>query len=380
MVMRIGIDTLSIIPGKIGGGEVYLTNLVENLINIDTVNYYYLFVNKDNHHLFSSSTNFTKIFCPVSKKFRPLRLFWEQFILPFQILFYKIDIFYSSSNMLPILYLPCKSVVTIHDLIWAHLENNKPSKEKILIEHLIYKSAQRADKIIAVSRKTKQDIISYFGIAEAKIIVIYESLNNNLTNHKGSPKREYSKKHEYGKFILSVGTTNFQKNYLRLLEAFAILKENQHSFNYNLVIAGMPGRAHREILNKVKSLGIDKNVIIKGYVSTKELKELYSSAQLFVFPSLCEGFGIPILEAMNFGLPVVSSNAACLPEVGGDATIYFNPFDVYDMAEKIWMVLEDDNLRSELILKGIDRVNMFSWEKAASETIDVFKYVCKNKL
>lgn len=382
--MRIGIDTLSIFPGKIGGGETYLVNLLKNIREIDKTNTYYLFVNHENHHLFPSSENFRKIYCNYckgSKKSKPLRLFWEQFILPWQARLNHIDILFFPANILPIFFLPCKSVLILYDLNGTHLGEykNLPRKEKKVLKFLITRSIQKAVKIMTISQNSKRDIISYLGIPEDKIVVVYGALEDAFQNLEDCNKKELKTKFGVGSnFILSVGTTHHHKNFLRLLDAYVLLKEWRSSFGWKLILVGMPGLAHMEIVKKVKELNLEKDVIIKGRVSTEELKILYCAADLFVFPSLYEGFGLPILEAMACGIPVVSSNAASLPEVGGEAAIYFNPLDINDMVEKILMVLEDINLRIRLRKKGFERLRNFSWEKAAKETLAVFEGVYKS--
>lgn len=377
--MRIGIDTLSILPGRIGGGETYLVNLFKG-IKEDKANEYYLFVNHQNHHVFPSSGNLYKILCRGTQYCKPFRLFWEQFILPLQILIYRIDILFSPANISPIFFLPCKSVLTIHDLMWLIWKKDYARGEDVLSKFVVTRSAQRANKIIAVSERTKRDIVRILKLPVEKIVVIHEAVSDVFQYVRHSDKIELKADMSFhSDFILSVGTTHHHKNFLGLLNAYKLLKEKRSSFKYKLVIAGMPGHAHSEVLNRVKTLKLEEDVIIKGYVSTEELKALYCTAELFVFPSLYEGFGLPLLEAMASGTPIVSSDAASLPEVGGDAVIYFNPFDINDMAEKILMVLENNNLKSILIRKGYERIKNFSWEKAGQETLRIFEEVYLNK-
>jgi len=377
--MKIAINTLSIFPGQIGGGETYLVNLLRSLEKIDNINDYYLFVNKKNHYLFPSSKNFQKIFCQGSENSRPLRISWEQFVLPRQIKDKKIDILFSPANISPVFFLPCKSVLTIQDLCWVHFGEYLPWNERKFLKFLVTKSAKKANKIITPSESTKREIISYLGIKKEKIITIYLAPSEFFRADKESNKIRQKNLPEIGsEFILTLGTTHHHKNFSRLLEAYLLLKKQNKSFKHKLILAGMPGRAHSEIIEKVKNLKLEKDVIIKGRISDEELKPLYYGADLFVLPSLCEGFGIPVLEAMACGIPVVSSNSTSLPEVVGDAGLLFDPCDINDMIKKIRMVLEDPNFQQELKKKGFERVQNFSWEKAAKQTLETFKEVFKS--
>jgi glycosyltransferase involved in cell wall biosynthesis len=176
-----------------------------------------------------------------------------------------------------------------------------------------------------------------------------------------------------GKYVLFVGTLQPRKNIVRLTEAFSKLEEK----DLNLVVVGKKGWQYEEILDAPKKYNVEKKVLFLDSVSDSDLFSLYKNAQCFVLPSLYEGFGLPILEAMQYGCPVITSNVSSLPEAGGDAALYFDPLNIEDMAQKIKMVLTDTNLREEMIKKGYNQIKKFSWEKTAKETLEVLESLKK---
>lgn len=248
----------------------------------------------------------------------------------------------------------CKHVITIHDMIpeLGYLDDKKTVREK---KKYIYK----ADYIIAVSENTKKDILSiYPDIQESKISVIYHgtSIQSEIECDLNLPLR----------YILYVGQRGGYKNFKRLLYAFSKIDDK----NIMLVCFG-GGKYTQEELKIISELSIDKRVkLISG--SDKELVKAYHDAQCFVYPSLYEGFGIPILEAWKCKCPVVLSNASCFPEIAGDAGIYFDPYSESSICNTINNVLKDDTKKREIIQLGFERLKMFSWDEAAQKTADIY--------
>ncbi|MFH1581650.1 MAG: glycosyltransferase family 1 protein [Pseudomonadota bacterium] len=369
--MRIGVNTLSILPGENGGGETYLVNLLREISNLDKNSTYCLFVNKENQKLFPEAKNFTRILCPVSKGNVALRVLWEQFILPFYLISNKIDVLFSPANMAPVLWCPCKSVLTIHDLIWTRYGENLPRKQFYALKYLTNRSAVKATKIMADSGYTKTDLLARVKTDNNKITVVHLGVGD-LIGIRSDYSNDQLLAKIGGGFLLSVGRTHPHKNFLNLIEAFKVLKGNNKNFNRKLVIAGLPGMQHEQINNKICDDNLGGDIFLLGNVSNDDLALLYRKAELFIFPSLCEGFGLPILEAMSFGLPVACSNAACLPEIGGEAALYFDPLKVADLADKIYDILSSENFKRELISKGYQHIKGFSWKKTAERAVKVF--------
>jgi glycosyltransferase involved in cell wall biosynthesis len=237
-------------------------------------------------------------------------------------------------------------------------------------------SIKHSDKIIAVSNSTKNDILKFYPeIKEEKIKVIYHGFDPELfqgeITEEDVNKINSKFKIQNSKFILYVGALQPRKNLEILIEAFdKIKKENQ---DLKLVLAGGKAWMWEGIVNKIKNSEYKKDIIITETIPFEEIVVLYQNASVFVFPSLYEGFGIPLLEAFASGVPVISASNSSLPEVGGNAALYFNEKNSDDLSCKIRSVLKDDNLRKDLIEKGNEQVKKFSWDKCARETLEVIK-------
>lgn len=287
---------------------------------------------------------------------------WTHFSLPFK----QGDVLFCPANIAPI-YVPKskKLVVTIHDVAFIiqpkSFSNFFRSYYRLVMPFII----KRADKIITVSEYSKQEIEKYYPLSKNKIEVIYLGL------HKCFAKMDNKEKK---KQILYVGSMNERKNFVGVLKAFQLINSSKYkllmvgNFSSNFAV----DQESKKLLVAVQN---DQNIEFKSNVTNKELVQIYNESKLFVFPSFYEGFGLPVLESMVCGTPVICSNTTSLPEVGGDAVVYCNPHDIEDIREKIEQVLDDENLQNEMIIKGIERTKLFSWEKSAREHIEVFTKV-----
>ena len=379
-VMRVGINTLFLIPGKHGGTETYLRNLLLNLARIDRENEYIIFANRENIESYGiKQDNFSKVLCNLSAKNKPLRVIWEQAILPIVARKYKVDVLHAPAYVSPMINsFRFESVVTIHDMMFYYHPENYPKRQLLYFKHLIPLSARKAKRIIAVSNNTKKDIVKILGIPEKKIIVIQETYGEEFRrelndNAKKKVKAQYKLPDNY---ILSVASLNPQKNIERLIKAYDILVRS-YSSEHKLVLVGMWLKHGSRIIQLIKELQLKERIIFTGYIDNEDLPYFYSLADVFVFPSYFEGFGIPPLEAMACGCPVIASKATSIPEVVGNAAVLINPFSVEELSNAIHRVLIDKNMRDNLIAKGFERVKHFSWEKAARETLHVYKKALK---
>lgn len=375
--MRIGINTLFFIPGKVGGSETYIRNLISKLSDIDKENEYFIFANKENFNEFKiDKPNFHKALCPINASFKPGRILWEQLVLPLQTLKYKIDILFSPGYTAPV-FTKCKQVVAIYDLNYYHHSEDFSRFELIFWKLLIPLSARVADRIIVLSNNSKRDIENVLDVPSNKVVPIYLAANifSNAADWTKEKIREVKKKYQIDKdYILSVAAFHPHKNLYRLIEAYKILKDRYGS-GHKLVLVGMKARASKAVEGAIKGMSLEKDVIFTGWVPVEDIPILYKGAAIFVFPSLFEGFGIPPIEAMTCGTPVAVSNTTSLPEVVGDAGLFFNPMDIEDIAAKIHTIVANKNIRDELIKKGFEQAKKFSWDKTARETLDVFKMV-----
>lgn len=359
--MRIGIDISPLIKIKTGIGY-YTYYLLESLLKIDKENQYYLYSNQE---IKADFLNYQNVNFRFFKKLKIRRLAWQQILLPYQIKKDKIEIFHSPSYFLPIISPPIPMIITIHDLsILIYPQKIKKSLRKFIDPYLLIFSAQKAKKIIADSESTKKDIIKILRIPAEKIEVIYLAAQKQEVNFLESPFSF--------PYILFVGTLEPRKNIVNLIEAFKILK-NTTKLPHRLVIAGMKGWQYQEIFKKVKESKLDKEVIFTGYIPAEELPAYYKNADVFVYPSSYEGFGLPPLEAMNYGTPVVTSNVSSLPEVVGDAALLINPQSPGEIADALKNILTNPKLKNDLIKCGFKQAEKFQWEKTAQKTLQIYR-------
>lgn len=265
-------------------------------------------------------------------------------------------------------------IVTIHDII-PHVFPKKYLNnilERIYYEIAIRVSIKRSKKIITISEFSKQELINYYGVKPEKIAITLLAYNRAFRKiHDAAllePVRE--KNNLQGKYLLAIGGSEYRKNMQRLINVY----QKHFSRAYKLIVIGGKWR-DVDLPGKYAS---DKNIRFLTNIPEEDLIAIYNMAEVFVFPSFYEGFGIPVLEGMACGVPVVTSNVSSMPEVGGDAAIYFDPYNEEDMAEKISMVLHDETLRKTMIAKGLEKVKEYSWEKCAAETLKVYRNVLNN--
>ncbi|PJW16463.1 glycosyltransferase family 1 protein [Geobacillus sp. WSUCF-018B] len=274
-----------------------------------------------------------------------------------------------------------KGIVTIHDLIPLRLpEIFRNTGIYNFYDTYMRECAEHIDHIITVSNSTKQDIMELYGIEEEKISVIYLAGHSKCFNREdvGEAQQKVFEKYRINKgYILSLCTLEPRKNLTRLLKAYEIIRTKLKE-EFHLVFVGGFGMRSEELIREIEKSPFKDNIIMTGYVPDEDLGVLYSNAEVFVYPSLYEGFGLPVLEAMGYGVPVVTSNVSSLPEVGGDAALYCNPYDVESIAYTIEKVLLSPTLQRQLREKSLERSKLFSWEKTALQTRDVF-LKCLNK-
>ncbi len=290
-------------------------------------------------------------------------------------LFPGVDIFHATDHLLP-RFFRIKSVFTLHDLIFLfHPETHKPLNRWFLAL-MMPRFLRAADAIIAVSECTKRDAVRHYGIPEEKITVIYEGVSPRF--RPADPETVRAVRAKYGlpeRFILYVGTIEPRKNLTALLEAYAALLSRNTRYAARLVIVGKKGWLYEGFFRRLRELGLEERVHFTGYVPDEDLPALYSAATLFVFPSLYEGFGLPVLEAMACGTPVVCSGTSSLPEVAGDAALLVDPTDIPALAAAMERALTDEALRASLRARGLERARRFTWEEAARQTITIYRSV-----
>ncbi|MEP6921455.1 MAG: glycosyltransferase family 1 protein [bacterium] len=367
--MRIAIDAHSVGTG-LGGNESYATNLIEALAEIDSVNHYTLYVTRDEAiQRFSNRWRNFKVrpTLPHTPLIRiPLTLSAELRKNP-------VDLLHVQFSGPPLA--PCPVVVSIHDLSFEHLPETFKRRSRAQLRLTVRHSARKAAHILALSEHARADIVETYGIAPERVTAIPIAAANHFMPIKDL--RELQRiRHTYGisgDYILSVGSIQPRKNLARLVEAYARLHRARAGQVPQLVIAGKRAWLYGDTLRKIKESGVADSVIVPGYVPDADLPALYSGALCFVYPSYFEGFGLPPLEAMNCGAPVITGNRTSLPEVVGNAGLLVDPFDVEAIANGIAQILDDSDLRSQLRTSGFERARMFDWKETAKQTLEVYK-------
>lgn len=293
------------------------------------------------------------------------RKFWTQFGLPLDLYLHqpKPDVFFTPGHYLP-RWSPCPTVMSIMDLSYIHFPEMFRKRDLWQLQLWTARSVKKAKKIFTISQFSKNAIINHYRLKPEKVVVAYPGFKMA----KSKKKTNLKKYGVEGDFLLYVGTLQPRKNLDKLIEAFSQL-ENR---SLKLVIVGKKGWLYEEIFKKVKQLGLEKRVIFTGYVPDEDLPVFYQKAQCFVLVSLYEGFGLPVLEAMAHGCPVVASNVSSLPEVVGDAGVLVDPNEVEEITQGIEKAMKE---RKELVEKGYQQAKKFSWEKTARETLKIIKEV-----
>jgi glycosyltransferase involved in cell wall biosynthesis len=276
-----------------------------------------------------------------------------------------------------LLSIKSKKIVTVYDLVPFIYPKLHPNQTLWSYRLFFKKILNKSDMIITISQNSKKDLMRLFKINENKIKVIQLAVSEEFRILDDEQKKSAKQNNPLGKFILFVGTLEPRKNIPGLLRAFYQLKKK--GFEHKLVIVGKKGWKYEDIFRTIKKLNLKKEVIFLGYVPQEEIINLYNAADLFVFPSLYEGFGLPPLEAMACGCPVVVSNTSSMPEVCGNAALYVNPYNVPEIAQAMERVLTDTKLKKDMIKKGLKQAKKFSWEKNARETLEVYEELCDKK-
>lgn len=368
--MKIAIDARMYGP-KQGGLGRYIEQLILNLEKIDVENKYIILLRKENFNDYlPSNPHFQKIIVDI-----PWYGWKEQILLPALIKKLQVDLVHFPHWNVP-LFFNKNFVVTIHDLLLLHYPSRRAStlspllywiKNKIFLTVLKH-AAARSKKIITISEFTKKDIEQTLKIKSEKIITtllspfkIKDILDININKKYGITKP----------YWLYVGVAYPHKNLEVLLTAWEIFCDKNGN-NFELVLAGNKNYFYERLQKLIKEKNIS-NIILTGFVPDTDLPTLYKNASLYVFPSLYEGFGLPALEAMQYDLPVISSNHTCLPEILGDAAVYFDPKNPHDIAAVAQTVLQDKNTSKKLVKNGKKTLQKYSWHSTASQTLSIYK-------
>ena len=381
--MKIAVDASQVKVAEADGMSTYSYYLLRALSKLNQPHKFILFFREE------ASQKVKKEFFRGSEtfEFRVLEesLFWRQTSLAKACLKYKPDLLFVPGATLPVFRDPqLKTVITAHDLCFDYLPERYQLPQKILLGKSVKYASYMATRVIAVSQATKDALVEQFKVDPEKISVVYEGVdqekfhppaggpNFKLQNQRGEEiKKKYGIE---GDYILFVGTVQPRKNLRRAIEAFSLIAKDLNFSDLQFIIAGRPGWLFDEIYSAPKEFGVEEKVNFLGSVPDQDLSVLYQGAELLLFPSLCEGFGLPILEAMASGIPVITSNISSMPEVGGKSAYYVDPYDVKDIVYGLQLILEDDNLHQTLASSGRERAEVFSWRRTAKKTLKVLEF------
>ncbi|MCK4592758.1 glycosyltransferase family 4 protein [Candidatus Parcubacteria bacterium] len=373
--MKIAININELTLKQETGVKVYTRGIVNALGKIDKENEYILYAS----NRVSTNANFKL------KTIKSQFPFWTYTKLPQEIKKDKPDVLFMPIQSVPFFKKPknIKIVITVHDLAFMIFPDHFTVKDRFLLKFHTKRAVQMADAIIAPSEATKKDIIKFYNINENKIKVVYHGVNQNFSEDKKESDSEASESDSFlsldsnNPYILFVGQIQPRKNLIRLIEAFETIKSrrNEKSSSLKLIIAGGKGWMADKTYEKAKKSKFSEDIIFLGKVSGEDLVKLYQNALMFVLPSLYEGFGLPVLEAMSYGVPCIVSDNSSLSEIVDDHALLVNAKSSDDIAQKINMFLNNDFLRKDFAQRSLKNIKEFSWDKSAKETLEVFESV-----
>lgn len=373
MQATIGIDyTAAVQQG--GGIGRYVRSLVHALAAIDSETDYRIFAAgvTDQHELPTLGENFT--WKPTSLGDQGLVRLWYRLHVPLPIERWtgRLDLYHAPDFLLPPVRKDTKTLLTIHDLSFIRAPETATESLRQFLNKAVPRSVERADHILADSAATKDDLIELYQTPTEKITVLYSGVDPRFKpTNDPVVLQTIREKYEIGAadFILSLGTVQPRKNYVRLVEAFNALPQK----DAKLVIVGGKGWLAEPLFECINDLGLSERVILPGFADDVDLPALYSAAKIFAYPSLYEGFGLPVLEAMACGTPVLASNVSSIPEVTGkDGAVLVDPFDTAGMTEQLNKLLVNEALRNQLVAAGVKEAERFTWARAAEQLHTIY--------
>jgi glycosyltransferase involved in cell wall biosynthesis len=370
--VKIALNLLYLIPGVVGGTETYARALITALGRLDEDHEYTVYVNRESADLdITPNSNFNRVVCPVIAMQRVYRYGWEQLVLPVQLHRLNPDLVHSLGYVGPIAsHRP--QVVSVHDVNYLGHSGRRTPVGRRAFQFFVEKTVERASHVITISNFSRGEIIRHLGVLPEKISVVYCAAREQAPQPVVVPALTSAVVRDIPQsFMVAFSSLSAHKNIARLIAAFAkISSQVPHS----LVLIGHMPEKSAAIKAELQRAG-DHRIHFTGFIPDDAVDALMKRASLFVFPSLYEGFGLPILDAQEAGVPIACSNAAALPEVAGEGAILFDPLSVDDMAETLRRALLDASLRDSLTEKGRQNAARFTWDKAARETMDIYKKV-----
>ncbi|KKQ43900.1 MAG: hypothetical protein US61_C0001G0013 [Parcubacteria group bacterium GW2011_GWE2_37_8] len=365
--MIIGIHSVAAFKPHKTGVEKYAKRLVENMAMLPEAkeHRFILYTNKQNQSTVTERIKNQDLPENFYLKILKFPFLWTQIRLAAHFIFKKPDAFFVPAHVLPIISHPKNSTVMIHDIAFELFPEAYPLFHRKYLRFTTKYALKHAEKIIVPSESTKQDILRFYKwVDEKKIFVVYHGMEYKLLDLK------FSEAPLNFPYFLYIGRLEFKKNILGILRAFDLFKA-QYKSTHKLVLAGGLGFGGEKIKEMAAKHRFKNDIILTGFISEEKKENLFVSADIFLFPSLYEGFGFPILEAQAFGVPVITSCISSMPEVSGEGAILVNPHKPEEIKDAIIRILIDESLRKNLIVKGRENLKIFSWQNCARETLRI---------
>lgn len=362
--MRIAINTRFLLKGKLEGIGWFTYEIVKRMVlNHPEHDFIFLF-DRPYDEQFIFAKNVTPVVLQPPARHPLLWYLWFEWSVPYALKKYKADIFVSTDGFCS-LKTKIKTILVVHDLAFEHFPEHLPFKFRYYLKKFTPKYVQKCDKIITVSEYTKKDIANTYDTDIEKISVVYNGAHHYYKPLSIAEKQAVKEKYAEGKeYFVFNGALHPRKNVLRLLQAFTIFKQKQRS-NMKMLIIGRYAWNSEEIKNAIETHPFKEDVIHYNYMLVDELCHVIAAAYALTFVSLFEGFGIPVLEALQCHIPVIASRCSSIPEVAGNAAIYADPENIQSIADAMRNIYKDEHLRNELIQNAKVQVAKFSWEKSA---------------
>ncbi|MFA9214405.1 MAG: glycosyltransferase family 4 protein [Candidatus Methylacidiphilales bacterium] len=376
--MRIGIEAQRIFRKKKHGMDMVALELIKQLQIIDTVNEYFIFVNNvEDMDVLPQTNNFTVV--QVKASSYPV---WEQYYLPKAVKEYQIDVLHCTSNTAPI-NLNVPLILTLHDIIYLEKWNFTQGTSYQIVGNLYRRwnvpiVVKKAKHIFTVSNFERDRITSYFKFNQSRVSTAYNGVGKHFAPITDKDELQRIKKlyNLPDSYIFFLGNTDPKKNVIGVLKALSILKQNGQ-LKSKLLMLDINRDYLLNLMKQINDESLMDDIVFSGYVPNKDLPAIYSQASLFLYPSLRESFGIPLLEAMACGAPLITSNTSSMPEIATNAALFVNPFNANEIADAIVKLQNDVNLQNQLVENGFNRVKYFTWENNAKQTIELYQSAIK---